>query len=201
MTNEEYRIQAMDWFKDNVVHLTLIDKWYFDNLLDKTFLKIPLALYIAAVVFVVFYFIDKKIRADSKHKLDLKRNLPRLIMAVTLLAVLIVIPLSSILSNNSGAETLYLSESEFFKNLPMDKRIKLSDKLDSHFAQYLYKVKPTSPRLTRIKLDKFKEIIDDVFPLEVKVTYSRLLDNREEVLRELNYYRLENVRSSKSDGW
>lgn len=199
MTNEEYRIQAIDWFKDNVVHLTFIDKWYFDYLLDKTFLKIPLALWIVSIIFIAFYFIDRKIRTDSKHKLDLKRNLPRLIMAETLLTVLIVIPLSSIVSNNSGAETLYLSESEFFKNLPMDKRIELSDKLDSHFAQYLYEVKPTSPRLTRIKLDKFKEIIDDVFPLEVKVTSTRLLDNREEVLRKLNYYRLENVRSSESD--
>jgi hypothetical protein len=199
MTNEEYRIQAMDWFKENVIHLTFIDKWYFDYLLDKTFLKIPLALWIVSIIFIAFYFIDRKIRTDSKHKLDLKRNLPRLIMAETLLTVLIVIPLSSIVSNNSGAETLYLSESEFFKNLPMDKRIELSDKLDSHFAQYLYEVKPTSPRLTRIKLDKFKEIIDDVFPLEVKVTSTRLLDNREEVLRKLNYYRLENVRSSESD--
>lgn len=199
MTNEEYRIQALDWFKDNVVHLTFIDKWYFDYLLDKTFLKIPLALWIVSIIFIAFYFIDRKIRTDSKHKLDLKRNLPRLIMAETLLTVLIVIPLSSIVSNNSGAETLYLSESEFFKNLPMDKRIKLYDELDAHFAQYLYEVEPTSPRLTRIKLDKFKEIIDDVFPLEAKVTSTRLLDNREDVLRKLNYYRLENVRSSESD--
>ena len=199
MTNEEYRIQAMDWFKDNVVHLTIIDKWYFDYLFDKTFLKIPLALWIAAIIFVAFYFIDQKIRTDTKHKFNSKRNRPKLIAAEVLLVVLIILPLSSIVSNNSGAETLYLSESEFFKNLPMDKRIELSDKLDSHFAQYLYEVKPTSPRLTRIKLDKFKEIIDDVFPLEVKVTSTRLLDNREEVLRKLNYYRLENVRSSESD--
>lgn len=199
MTNEEYRLQAMDWFKDNVVHLTFIDKWYYDYLFDKTFLKIPLALYIAAVVFVAFYFIDHKIRAESKHKFNLKHNRLRLITAEVLLVVLIVLPLSSIVSNNSGAETLYLSESEFFKNLPEDKRIKLYNELDLHFSQYLYEVKPTSPRLTRIKLDKFKEIIDDVFPSEVEVTSTRLLDNREEVLRKLNYYRLENVRSSESD--
>lgn len=199
MTNEEYRIQAIDWFKDNVVHLTFIDKWYFDNLLDKTFLKIPLVLWIVAIIFIAFYFTDQKIRSELKRKFDLKHNLPKLIAAMAMLVVLIVLPLSSIVSNNSGAETLYLSESEFFKNLPEDKRIKLYNELDLHFSQYLYEVKPTSPRLTRIKLDKFKEIIDDVFPLEAKVTSTRLLDNREDVLRKLNYYRLENVRSSESD--
>lgn len=199
MTNEEYRIQAIDWFKDNVVHLTFIDKWYFDNLLDKTFLKIPLVLWIVAIIFIAFYFTDQKIRSELKRKFDLKHNLPKLIAAMAMLVVLIVLPLSSIVSNNSGAETLYLSESEFFKNLPEDKRIKLYNELDLHFSQYLYEVKPTSPRLTRIKLDKFKEIIDDVFPLEAEVTSTRLLDNREEVLRKLNYYRLENVRSSKED--
>lgn len=199
MTNEEYRIQAIDWFKDNVVHLTFIDKWYFDNLLDKTFLKIPLVLWIVAIIFIAFYFTDQKIRSELKRKFDLKHNLPKLIAAMAMLVVLIVLPLSSIVSNNSGAETLYLSESEFFKNLPEDKRIKLYNGLDLHFSQYLYEVKPTSPRLTRIKLDKFKEIIDDVFPLEAEVTSTRLLDNREEVLRKLNYYRLENARSSKED--
>lgn len=192
MTNEEYRLQAMDWVKEDVIHWTFIDKWYFDYLLDKTFLLIPLAIWFTVICIVLLGFYSKKIGLKLGSKFDI-------ITSFWLPFILVGVPLVSLITNISPVETLYLTESQFFKNLPNYKQVILLDKLDSHFSKFLYKEKQTSPRLTQIELRKFKEIIFDVFPLEEDITSNSSLDSKEDVLRKLNYYRLENVRSSESD--
>ena len=69
MTNEEYRIQAMDWFNDNTVHFTFLDKWYFENLFDKTFLLIPLVAWFFAISVVAICFIYVKFDRFTNKKL------------------------------------------------------------------------------------------------------------------------------------
>ena len=189
MTNEEYRIRAMDWFNDNAVHFTFLDKWYFENLFDKTFLLIPLVAWFFAISVVAICFIYVKFDRFTNKKFNWENNSLRHITIALLLSVFCGTSITAILASCTVAETLYLSESEFYKNLPAYERTELDNSLDKYFAQFVYKEPPTSTRFTQISITKFKDIIFDTFPVKEEIALTK-----EEILRERNYERLQKIR-------
>jgi hypothetical protein len=189
MTNEEYRIQAMNWFNDNAVHFTFLDKWYFENLFDKTFLLIPLVAWFLAINIVLICFFYVKIDRFTNKKFNWENSIFRYITISLLLSIFGITLITGILASCTVAETLYLSESEFYKNLPAYERTKLDNSLDQYFAQFVYKEPPTSQRFTQISITQFKDIIFDIFPVKEEIVLTK-----EEILRERNYERLQKIR-------
>lgn len=189
MTNEEYRIQAMNWFNDNAVHFTFLDKWYFENVRDKTFLFIPLGFWFFAISVVAICFIYVKFDRFTNKKFNWENNYLRHITIALLLSIFCGTSITALIANETVAETLYLSESEFYKNLPAYERTELDNSLDKYFAQFVYKEPPTSPRFTQISIIQFKDIIYDIFPVKEEIALTK-----EEILRERNYERLQKIR-------